>query len=543
MLVLLVPGVGMGGSPVSGAAFLAAWAVNSNSLVGAVGGVAVQKNTASQKIGAQMVSASDGSAFTGSVTVSVTGDAGTQATGSVGSGACTHEGNGYHTYAPSQAETNYDLIAFTFTGTGAIPTTVQAFTRADANVTHLLGTAWLTPGTAGTPDVNTKLAGGTAWGSGAITAASIASDAITDAKVASDVTIASVTGAVGSVTGNVGGNVTGSVGSVTTGGITSASFAAGAINAAAIASDAITDAKVASDVTIASVTGAVGSVTGSVGSVTGNVGGNVVGSVGSVSGAVGSVTGNVGGNVTGSVGSIATGGIAAASFAAGAIDAAAIAADAIGASELAADAVAEIQSGLSTLTAAGIRTAVGLASANLDTQLSTIDDFLDTEIAAIKAKTDNLPSDPADASDIAASFSTVNSTLATIAGYIDTEVAAIYSRIGAPAGASIAADIAAVKVDSAAILDDTGTSGVVVVAGSKTGYTLAAAGLDSITVESGLNGRQALSIIASSVAGVLAGAATSSITIAAAGVSATNRVTATVDSDGNRTAVSLSPPA
>jgi hypothetical protein len=88
----------------------------------------MKKNVASQRIGAQMVSASDGSAFTGSVTVYVTGDAGTQAAGSVGSGACTHEGNGYHTYAPAQAETNYDLVAFTFTGTGAIPATVQVFT-------------------------------------------------------------------------------------------------------------------------------------------------------------------------------------------------------------------------------------------------------------------------------------------------------------------------------------------------------------------------------------------------------------------------------
>lgn len=59
-------------------------------------------------------------------------------------------------------------------------------------------------------------------------------------------------------------------------------------------------------------------------------------------------------------------------FASGAITAAAIAADAIGASELAADAVAEIQSGLSTLDAAGVRTAVGLGSANLDTQLGVI---------------------------------------------------------------------------------------------------------------------------------------------------------------------------
>lgn len=53
---------------------------------------------------------------------------------------------------------------------------------------------------------------------------------------------------------------------------------------------------------------------------------------------------------------------------------------------------------------------------------------VDTEVAAIKAKTDNLPPDPADASDIAAAFSTVNSTLATINGYIDTEVAAIKAK-------------------------------------------------------------------------------------------------------------------
>lgn len=52
------------------------------------------------------------------------------------------------------------------------------------------------------------------------------------------------------------------------------------------------------------------------------------------------------------------------------------------------------------LDAAGVRAAVGLASANLDTQLGTIDDYLDTEIAAIKAKTDNLPASPAATGDI-----------------------------------------------------------------------------------------------------------------------------------------------
>ena len=69
---------------------------------------------------------------------------------------------------------------------------------------------------------------------------------------------------------------------------------------------------------------------------------------------------------------------------------------------------------------------------------------MDTEIAAIKAKTDNLPADPADASDIAASFSTVNSTLSTIAGYLDTEVAAIKAKTdNLPADPADASDIAA----------------------------------------------------------------------------------------------------
>lgn len=101
----------------------------------------MKKNVSGQKIGAQLVDASDGSAFTGSVTVYVTGDAGTQAAGSVGSGACVHEGNGYHTYAPSQAETNYDLVAFTFVGTGAVPATVQVYTSFPQSVDNATGIA------------------------------------------------------------------------------------------------------------------------------------------------------------------------------------------------------------------------------------------------------------------------------------------------------------------------------------------------------------------------------------------------------------------
>ena len=101
-----------------------------------------------------------------------------------------------------------------------------------------------------------------------------------------------------------------------------------------------------------------------------------------------------------------------------------------------------MQAGLSTLDAAGIRAAVGLATANLDTQLTAIDDYLDTEVAAIKAKTDNLPIDPADASDIAGSFSTVNTTLSMIAGYLDTEIAAIKAKTdNLPAAPAAVGDI------------------------------------------------------------------------------------------------------
>ena len=86
----------------------------------------MKKNVASQSIGAEMITAADGTAFTGTVTVLITIDNGTQSAS--GGTAPAHEGNGYHSYTPTQAETNGDHIAFTFTGTGAVPATVQVFT-------------------------------------------------------------------------------------------------------------------------------------------------------------------------------------------------------------------------------------------------------------------------------------------------------------------------------------------------------------------------------------------------------------------------------
>jgi len=86
----------------------------------------VKKNVAGQVVAFQAVSATDGSAVTtGTPTVYVTGDGGLQATGT---GTTTHEGQGCWTYAPTQVETNYDHVAFTFVLTGAINQTVQVYT-------------------------------------------------------------------------------------------------------------------------------------------------------------------------------------------------------------------------------------------------------------------------------------------------------------------------------------------------------------------------------------------------------------------------------
>ncbi len=204
---------------------------------------------------------------------------------------------------------------------------------------------------------------------------------------------------------------------------------------------------------------------------------SVSGAVGSVTGAVGSVTGNVGGNVNGSVATVNA-------LAANSITAAAAAADfgtevgtavwATATRELTAGTNIVLAKGVGVtgfndLDAAGVRGAVGLASANLDTQigtlataanLATVAGYLDTEIAAILADTNELQTDWAnggrldlilDARASQASVDTIDgivdsilvdtaeigaagagltavasaANLATLTGYVDTEVAAI----------------------------------------------------------------------------------------------------------------------
>jgi len=100
----------------------------------------------------------------------------------------------------------------------------------------------------------------------------------------------------------------------------------------------------------------------------------------------------------------------------------------------------------------------------------------------------------------------------------------------------LASDLADVKVDTAAILADTGTDGVVLKAAG-----LAADAVDEIldeVVEGTTTLRQAIKIMMSALAAKVSGGGTTTITFRDVG-DTKDRITATVDADGNRTAMTL----
>ena len=311
--------------------------------------------------------------------------------------------------------------------------------------------------------VNVVQAGGTAWGSGAITAAAIASNAITSAKIASGAITS--TGIAASAIG---------ASQLATGAITNATFAAGAIDAAAIAADAIGASELAADAAteIGTAVWATAARTLTAATNITSTGGTTVPQTGdsyarlgapagaSVSADVAAVKTDTGyiltkllkyvqllvrkdaaiatDNATELTAINANGGSGAGSF------------DNTTDSEQAlrdrGDAAWITATGFSTLDAAGVRTAVGLASANLDTQLTAIDDYIDTEVAAIKAKTDLIPASPAATSDIPSAATIADAVwdealsghttagsggkaLSDIDTHTDTEVASILAAV------------------------------------------------------------------------------------------------------------------
>lgn len=117
-------------------------------------------------------------------------------------------------------------------------------------------------------------------------------------------------------------------------------------------------------------------------------------------------------------------------------------------------------------------------------------------------------------------------------------------------GANLPTDVAAVKTDTAAILVDTadmqskiGTPATDLsadIAAVPTANQNADGLLDRANgIETSLTPREALKVIAAAAGGKLSGAATTTVLIRNAKADSKNRITATVDSDGNRSAVTL----
>lgn len=276
-----------------------------------------------------------------------------------------------------------DVNVTEWLGTAAATPTVAGVPEVD--VTHWIGTAAATPTTAGVPEVDiTHVAGaavntasaqlgvnvvnaaGTAWGSGAITAASIAADAITAAKIAD--------GAIDAAT-------------FAAGAITAAAIATNAIDADAIAADAVTEIQAGLATPTNITAGTITTVTNLTNAPTnGDLTATMKTSVNTealnalvthrldellnadsdIDGAAPPTVGSVFHELlTKSTGSFTY--------------------------DQTTDSLEAIKdAGGGGLDAAGVRAAVGLASANLDTQLAAIDDAVDTEVAAIKVVTDKL---------------------------------------------------------------------------------------------------------------------------------------------------------
>ncbi len=214
--------------------------------------------------------------------------------------------------------------------------------------------------------------------------------------------------------------------------------------------------------------------------------------------------------------------------------------------------------GGSGLDAAGVRAAVGLASANLDTQLADIetkvDDTeglittVDTVVDAILVDTNELQTDWADGGrldlilDARASQTSVN----TIDDFLDTEIAAILAdtnelQVDWVNGGRLDLLIDGIKAKTDNLPSDPADESALeaLLDALPTAVENANALLDLASgVETGLTPRQSLRLMAAVLLGKASGLETTTAVYRDIGDSK-DRITATVDVDGNRSAVTL----
>jgi hypothetical protein len=241
-------------------------------------------------------------------------------------------------------------------------------------------------------------------------------------------------------------------------------------------------------------------------------------------------------------------------FAASATGALPVSAGGIVAATFAADVDAEILSYI-------VDDATRIDASDLNTEIDALKDGgrLDLLVDGIKAQTDGLPSDPADASVIAARFDTLdtsvadlptNAELATALGTADDAVltaindlptnAELATALGT-ADDAVLAQVALVKAKTDLIPADPADASDIaaLIDALPTSAENAAALLDFANgVETGLTPKQALRLMAAALLGKASGLATTTAVYRDVGDSK-DRITATVDADGNRSAVTL----
>lgn len=449
----------------------------------------LRKNVASQVVTFTLVNATTGAALTGAtVTVKVTLD-GTQ---SGGSGTVTELGTGQYKYVPTQAETNGSSVGFSFTATNAVPVNLHCFTIGQdpaaaqfaANVTQFGGTNATTSG--GRPEVNTTHIGGTSQ-----TARDIGASVLLSAGTG--------TGQLDFTSGVVKSNVT--------------QF--GGTNA--------TTASGRPEVNVSHFGGSAGTFTSGKPDVQ-NVAGNVTGSVGSVTGAVGSVTGAVG-SVTGNVGG----------------------------------SVASVTAGV-TVSTNNDKTGYSLSAAAIQAIWDALTSALTTASSIGKLLVDNL--NATISSRLASASYTAPPSAATVAGAVWDEARASHTTAGSfgqgvasvqgnitgnvagsigsiATGGIAAASFAAGAVDASAIAADAiGSSELAATAANEIRDAVFARAFG--TDYSSLTFEQLVELMASALAGKLSGAATTTVTIRSLADSK-DVIVATVDANGNRTALTLTP--
>jgi hypothetical protein len=208
----------------------------------------------------------------------------------------------------------------------------------------------------------------------------------------------------------------------------------------------------------------------------------------------------------------------------GAITAGAIATDAIGSAEVAASAVTKIQAGLATATAVSdVETLVATRAtpAQVATELATYDGPTKAELDAAVAPL------------------ATAANLATVAGYLDTEIAAILADTNELQTDWANGGRLDLLIDAIKAKTDLVPAAPAAVGDIPTAAANAAALMDLANgIETSITPRQALRLILAASAGKLSGAATTTIVIRNVGDSK-DRLTATVDSSGNRSAVTV----